>query len=217
MSSVAGNLRSYFPQRQFSPSAAWARKRLFWCHSQKCYRNYQSPNTHLFFFSPLKATCFFQVECSSDITGNYWNGLQKKEPGKKKTEVHQLQVISSCLSPKTLQSLFHEHPGCCISSGQKGSKVCWITRPLIRVFTGWKCSSHMQSYCKAGVFLGLCLWAGLANDVACLAFTEMIPNSRGWWVFLPYSSKCLFPKHFYPQHFYCWRASPVRRSGRIQP
>lgn len=89
-------VKCYLPQRQFTPSPALDRKRLFLCHSQKCYRDYLLSNMHLPLplSAPRKSHMFVQIECFSDITQNYWNGLHKQESGKNWREMHQLQFLS---------------------------------------------------------------------------------------------------------------------------
>lgn len=187
MSSVAGNLRSYFPQRQFSPSPAWIRKVLFQWDSQRHYRNSRSPNTQLLFLFPWWKlhVCLEWVFLRYHGKLLKWsaeNRIRLKMDGDAAAAVSlQLsftQKIAECLSWTT--RVLH----CQRAKREWGSRMCWVTRPLLGVFAGWKHRGQMQSWCQAGVLWGLhksevvlvYTTAGLAHDVACLPCMEMIPN-----------------------------------------
>lgn len=147
--------------------ACMNQKKTFPVHSQRHYRYYQPPDAYLFFSLPIESYMFAQTECFSDITGNYWNGLQKPDlRRKKRREKHQLQIFSNWLSSKTfIKNLFNEKYSCCITSGQKGSERIKCDK------SHGSCSRSLQAEntfvkCKASARLEAC-WG-----CACLYYSS---------------------------------------------
>lgn len=170
MSSVAGNFSCYFPQ-SFSP--AWIRKTFFDAtHRITDIISLQIQNFTFFF--PMESHTFVQIECSSNVTENYWHGCKNESYEKMEGDTPGIP-FPAVICQKNVPVSFTNSMAAALPAGWKGAKACWTARPLFRVSHQLKTRDsntklvHGKRLCGAEPVYSA---VGLACVVACLAFTQ---------------------------------------------